>query len=481
MRDARDVAGRPSYDELAALVVELRAVVAEQKAQIAVLQARLGGNSRNSSRPPSSDGYGKPSATKRSLRERSGRKPGGQPGSPGHHLARRDDPDETVTHAVVSCGGCGRDLRDAPVEDIESRQVLDLPELPGLRCVEHLIEQRRCAGCGESSRSSFPDGVSGPVQYGPRIRALGIYLVCYQHLPYERSAELLSDWVGASVSVGSLQSFIRQGADGLEGFLAVLRGQLKHSEVVGFDETGARIDGQLDWIHSASTDGLTLYTAHHKRGSEGIDAAGVLPGFEGVAVHDGWAPYRSYEQALHALCNAHHLRELVAAKESGQNWAQPMIAVLLNAKHQVDLARQAGLEHLALATLAQIAASYSEAILNGYNENPDLIDEHPARRPKRTKAQNLLLRLDERETETLRFAHDFRVPFDNNLSERDLRMIKLQQKISGCWRTSHGAERFLAIRSYISTARKQGHTPLRVLTQLAAGSPWIPAPRAAPG
>ncbi len=343
------------------------------------------------------------------------------------------------------------------------------------------MEQRRCGCCGELSSASFTDEVRAPVQYGPRVRALGIYLVCYQHLPYERAAQLLSDWVGASVSVASLQSFIRQGAAGLEQFLALLRGQLKDSEVVGFDETGARIDSHLGWVHSASTQLLTLYSMHAKRGTDGIDAAGVLPGFHGIAVHDGWAPYRSYEAALHALCNAHHLRELIAAGEAGQRWAGVMIEVLLDAKNRVQLARAAGYDHLMPDALIAIAASYGDVIAAGYDENPVLIDEHTGPRPKRTKAQNLLLRLDERETETLRFAHDFRVPFDNNQSERDLRMIKLQQKISGCWRTSHGAARFLAIRSYISTARKQGHSPLRTLTELTAGTPWVPAAPAAPG
>lgn len=455
--------------------------IVELRAENAGLRARLDQDSRNSSKPPSTDGYAKPSPKQRSLRKRSGRKPGGQPGSPGHYLVRREDPDETVTHEAPSCAGCGGDLAGAAVEGSESRQVLDLPELPGLRCVEHRVEQRRCGCCGELSSASFPDEVRAPVQYGPRVRALGIYLVCYQHLPYERAAQLLSDWVGASVSVASLQSFIRQGAAGLEQFLAVLRGQLKDSEVVGFDETGARIDSHLGWVHSASTQLLTLYSMHAKRGTDGIDAAGVLPGFHGIAVHDGWAPYRSYEAALHALCNAHHLRELIAAGEAGQRWAGVMIEVLLDAKNRVQLARAAGYDHLMPDALIAIAASYGDVIAAGYDENPVLIDEHTGPRPKRTKAQNLLLRLDERETETLRFAHDFRVPFDNNQSERDLRMIKLQQKISGCWRTSHGAARFLAIRSYISTARKQGHSPLRTLTELTAGTPWVPAAPAAPG
>jgi transposase len=244
--------------------------------------------------------------------------------------------------------------------------------------------------------------------------------------------------------------------------------------VAHFDETGGRIDGRLSWIHSASTDTLTLLTAHRKRGVDAMNDAGVLPTFSGVAVHDGWAPYRNFEEALHALCGAHHLRELHGAEEQGQAWALGMSCLLLDTKDAVDHARTAGHERLSAKTLARLHASYRELIALGHEENPGLAGQTQGRRPKRTKAQNLLLRLDEREIEVLRFANDFRVPFDNNLSERDLRMIKLQQKISGCWRTTHGAERFLAIRSYISTARKQGQRPIDVLAQLAAGEPWLP-------
>lgn len=466
-------AGRRSYEELEALVTEQAALIASLTAEIAELQQRLGSNSRNSSRPPSSDGYAKPAP--RSLRERSGRKPGGQPGSPGRYLERSEEPDRAVLHEAARCEECGADLADALIVGSESRQVFDLPELPRLECIEHWVQRRRCA-CGHVTCSRFPDGVNAPVQYGPRIRALGIYLVCYQHLPYERAAQLLSDVVGAAVSVGSLQAFVAVGAEGLEGFLEELRSQLRDSQVAQFDETGARIDGRLGWVHSASTQTLTLYTTHAKRGVEGIDAGGVLGDFAGVAVHDGWAPYRSYDGATHALCNAHHLRELVAAHEQRQKWALGMSCLLLDTKQLVDQTLAAGRERLADSELVELHACYRELIAFGYEENPALAGEPGAgRRPKRTKAQNLLLRLDEREAEVLRFAHDLRVPFDNNLSERDLRMIKLQQKISGCWRTQTGAERFLAIRSYVSTARKHGKRPLEVLAPLAAGQPWLPA------
>jgi transposase len=449
--------------------------IAELESVVAELRARVDQNSRNSSKPPSSDGYAKPSVNnkKRSLRRKSGRKPGGQHGHRGRHLERREDPDRTVVHPVERCECCGRDLRDEPIVESQSRQVFDLPEMPRLDCVEHWVQKRRCE-CGYLTGSSFPVGVSASACYGPRIRALGIYLVCYQHLPFKRAAEILSDWVRAPISVGTLQAFVAQGADGLAGFLEEIRAQLAAADVAHFDETGGRVAGGLSWIHCASTRELTLYTLHTKRGRDGIDAAGVLPGFHGTAVHDGWAPYRLYEKARHALCGAHHLRELLGAEELGESWAAAMSALLLDAKEAVDRAQSAGEDRLGEQALAIIRECYRDVIALGLEQHPGLDPDQQGRRPKRTKAQNLLLRLQERETETLRFTTDFRVPFDNNLCERDLRMIKLQQKISGCWRTRDGAERFLKLRAYLSTARKHDQTPVDVLLALSAGRPWQP-------
>jgi transposase len=475
----------PSYAELAARLAERDALIVEQAARIAELEAlvselrsRLSQNSQNSSKPPSSDGLSKPPVEKgkkkRSLRRRSGRKPGGQPAHPGRHLERREVPDEERVHPLERCQECGVDLSGQPIVESQSRQVLDLPELPKLHCVQHWIQKRLCPCCGKLRASEFPAEATAPVAYGPRIKALGIYLVSYQHLPCERAAELLSDWLGAPVSVGSLQAWVAAGAAGLEGFLEEIRDRLECVAVAHFDETGGRIAGRLQYIHAASTETLTLYTAHQRRGVEAMNDAGVLPGFRGVAVHDGWAPYRTFSEALHALCNAHHLRELLGAEESGQLWAVGMSCLLLDTKALVEQATANGRQRLSERALKELHTSYRELISVGYEENPGLDPDAPGRRPKRTKAQNLLLRLDQREHDALRFAHDFRVPFDNNLCERDLRMIKLQQKISGCWRTREGADRFLAIRSYLSTARKHGVRPVEALTQLTAGQPWAP-------
>lgn len=451
-------------------------MVAELRAQVAELRARLEGNSQNSSRPPSSDGPSKPPSDQksktRSLRRSSGRKQGGQDGHDGTTLKRVAVPDERVEHPPGRCGGCDRDLADAELlRGGESRQVFDLPEGALLRVVEHVAAVRRC-GCGHITAGGFPAGVGAPAQYGPGVRALGVYLCVFQHLPYDRAAQTLGDVAGAAVSTGTLAAWVEAAAAGLTGFDERLRGLLAAAPVAHFDETGARIAGRLGWVHSASTKLLTRYTAHARRGSEAIDAAGVLPSFEGVAVHDGWAPYRNYPGCDHALCNVHHLRELQAATEAGHTWPVAMSCLLLDTKEAVARALAAGHGHLDPDTLTELAASFKTVLAMGHDEHPQV----PAGR--RTKAHNLLLRLERYEPDVLRFAHDFRVPFGNNQAEQDIRMVKLQQKISGCWRTPHGAERFLTVRSYIATARKHGLDARAALAALAAGQPWLPAPAA---
>lgn len=361
----------------------------------------------------------------------------------------------------------------------EARQVFDLPEDVRLRVVEHLAERRRCRCCGYVSAGSFPAGVAAPAQYGARLRALGVYLVVHQHLPYERACQLLCDLCCARVSTGTLKAWVEQSAAGLADFAEDLRALLRAEPVVHFDETGGRIEGSLEWIHSASTDELTLYGAHPKRGTEAIDDIGVLPGFRGVAVHDGWTPYRKYEDATHALCNGHHLRELQGVAEAGgegQSWTQQMTALLSEAAEAVDRARGEGASRLPVAALQAFEARYEATLALGREQNPEPSERTGARGPtRRSKAANLLHRLDRDRDDVLRFAHDFRLPFTNNRAEQDIRMVKLQQKISGCWRTREGARSFLLLRSYVSTACKQGQRPLAVLAALASGRPWMPA------
>jgi transposase len=464
MADAGDVAGRSSYEELVALVVELRARIVELEAQVAA-------DSRNSSRPPSSDGLSKAPAdrSKRSLRRSSGRKQGGQDGHQGTRLDRVAVPDDRVAHRPRRCGGCGGDLAGGEIlAGGESRQVFDVPRRRALEVIEHVAQLVRCR-CGHVTAGEFPAAVLAPTQYGCGLRALGVYLIVFQHLPYDRAHQALRDMTGAQVATGTLSSWVAAAAAGLCDFDERLRELLIGAPVAHFDETGARIAGRLNWVHSASTQTLTRYTTHPKRGTDAIDHAGVLSVFGGVAVHDGWGPYRSYSGCEHALCNIHHLRELQAAQEAGHTWPLAMSCLLLDTKDLVAQTLAEGLTQLPARALSELADSYATIIAMGHAEHPPIVAG------KRTKAHNLLLRLERHQADVLRFAHDLTVPFDNNEAERDIRMVKLQQKISGCWRTSRGAAHFLAVRSYLATTRKNGIGALHALDALTRGTPWMPA------
>lgn len=462
MPGAEDVAGL-THAQLVALVVEL---IAENKE----LKARLAQNSSNSSRPSSTDGYKKAPVDpkQRSLRKRSGKKRGGQEGHGGARLEKVGVPDRCVEHPPERCQECGGDLAGAEsVAGGECRQIFDVPGQRALEVIEHVTTLRRC-DCGHVSCGEFPAAAAAPTQYGPGIRALGVYFHVFQHLPYDRACQALRDLTGAEVSTGTLIGWVTAAAAGLCDFDERLRALLAQAPVCHFDETGARIAGRLGWVHSASTETLTRYSSHARRGSEAIDAAGVLPNFTGVAVHDGWAPYRNYTACQHGLCNVHHLRELQAATEAGHHWPIAMSCLLLDTKALVAQAVAAGEDHLAPKAIRELSDSYKTIIEMGHQE-------HPAATGKKTKAHNLLLRLERYEPDVLRFANDFHTPFGNNQAEQDIRMVKLQQKISGCWRTTHGAERFLKIRGYLSTTRKNGLDALSALDALTAGTPWLPA------
>lgn len=444
---------------------------ADRDRRILELERQVSLTSRNSSKPPSSDGLAKRSV---SLRVRSGRLPGKQPGAPGHHLAQVDVPDQVVLHTAAQCVSCGADMDNAEVVGTEVRQVFDLPP-PRVVVTEHQLQKRRCSCCGVVTAAAFPQSVSAPTQYGPGVRALITYLSVGHHLPVDRAARLLAECMGHPVATGTIMAAVAACADRLQGFTTEVRDQLRKAPLAHFDETGARIEGRLHWMHSASTNDLTLYTAHAKRGTLAFRAAGVLEEFTGVAVHDGWGPYRTYD-IPHALCNAHHLRELIAVHEqTGQRWAGSMIDLLLDLKAAVAVARDGGEGGLAPSMLEQYQQRYALVIDDGRLLHPRAVPTGRRGRPKRSTAANLLERLDVYRDDVVRFGTDFRVPFDNNLAERDIRMVKLQQKISGCWRSLGGAETFCTVRSYISTARKQDQNVLECLRGVFQENPWIPS------
>jgi transposase len=311
---------RRSYEDLAAENGELRALVERLSARLDTLEAenaelrrQLGSNSRNSSKPPSSDSpFVKPAP--KSLRRRSGRKPGGQPGHPGSTLALVANPNKRLRHEPGPCGGCGAGLVDAPEVGVERRQVFDLPPMT-VRVTEHQLIARRCA-CGTTMCGAPPEAVTAPVQYGPRITAVILYLYVGQFLSKKRTAQAVAELFDTPVSDATVATMTRRAADGLGEFCDLLRERIAAAQVAGFDETGLRVAGKLHWVHCARTDKYTLITCHSKRGTNGIDDAGVLTRFRGVAVHDAWAPYDTYRDADHQLCCAHALRELGAVADT---------------------------------------------------------------------------------------------------------------------------------------------------------------------
>lgn len=453
------------------------ALIAALADRVAELEARLGKNSRNSSKPPSSDGLGKPAP--KSLRKPSGRRPGKQPGGEGFRLQPRPDPDQVQTHVPTGCKGCGADLAGAPVVGIEARQVFDLPVIE-LITIEHRAQRRRC-GCGAVTRAGFPTEATAPTCYGPRVAALAVYLLGRQHLPVERAAECLEEAFGAAVSTGWLSSLLPNAAARLDGFLAIAREQLAAAQVAHFDETGGRVAGKLHWIHVACNDTWTLFHLDRKRGRVAMDAAGVLPDFRGVAVHDGLVVYRQYDQALHGLCNAHHLRELAGIAElTSQAWPTMLAELLVEVHVAVEIAKATGKTKLPARRLTTFGKRYDALIGEGKQLNPPPPRTGKRGRPALGPAGSLLVRLATHRADVLRFATDFTVPFDNNQAERDVRMVKLQQKISGGWRSDTGAESFLDVRSYLSTARKHGQSAMTVLRDLFTAQPWIPALGASP-
>ena len=456
-----------------AVVEELNALIEVLRAEIAELRARLGQNSSNSSKPPSSDGYAKPT---RQQQRSTKRKAGKQKGAPGANLSQVSNPDEILVHDPDHCESCGESLTGAEIIDEEIRQVFDLPERKVI-VREHRARKRRCA-CRSQTKAAFPAEATNVTCYGPRVRALSVYLVCGHHLPFERAAAVMSDICGLSISVGSVANMVKDAAVGLDSFATAVREALRQRPVVHFDETGARVAGNLFWVHSASTESLTAYLVHANRGGKAMDEMGLLAlhdeegkvvwVFDGIAMHDGWRSYRAYD-VVHSLCNAHHLRELRAVAELwNQSWAKEMTELLLSAKDLVDKAKAAGAESLDAGSYHGILSRYGRLISQGFEANPKRA------RLKQSKAYNLLLRLSEHRDDVLRFSSNFDAPFDNNQAERDIRMVKLQQKVSGCWRTAAGAEQFLRVREYLSTARKQGQQAMDVLVALFEGRCWMP-------
>ena len=448
--------------------------IAELEERVKTLEGQLKLNSRNSSKPPSSDGFRKPPVK----RKKTGKPPGGQKGHKGHTLLMVEDPDWEITYPVTECCSCGRSLKRVKPAGHERRQVFDLPPIRA-DVTEHRCERKICPACGCENKAAFPEDVTQPVQYGPRIKAAAVYLNQYQLIPYERTGEALSDLFGCDISEGTLVNWTSAASEILRPVEDEIKCLLTRCPVGNFDETGMGVEGKGVWLHVSSNESLTHYGVHPKRGREAIDDIGILPNFCGTAVHDRWSPYFTYPCG-HALCNAHILRDLTfLEEEEGEKWAGRMKKLLGNANAAVNERKANGLGSLSRSRKKKFEKSYKRIIAQGFAANPlpDIRGQPKKRgRRKKTKARNLLECLRDRQSEALKFMNDFSVPFDNNLAERDLRMAKLKQKISGTFRSWDGAHDFCRIRSYISTARKNSVPVIGAIADAFEGKPFIPVP-----
>lgn len=456
-------------------LIQLSLHVQELSELIQKLQDQVNKNSHNSSKPPSSDGLKKPRT--KSLRKSGERSNGGQPGHPGNTLAQVEFPDKVDVHKVNICQGCQTSLDEVKEIGRKRRQVFDIPKLR-IEVTEHQSFTKICPHCGLVNHGEFPSEVTQPTQYGTNVKAHAVYLNNYNHIPLDRTARFFGDVFGHRVSEGLILEATDKVAENVKPSNEVIRQKLIDGEVAHFDESGLHVEKKLQWLHVASTPELSYYGVHPKRGCEAMEGIGIVPQFNGIAVHDHWKPYFSYTNCDHSLCNAHHLRELTFIEERyEQDWAKDMGNLLSEINEEVKRVKLTS-DHLEDEKIRDFESRYDKIIEGGKlaNPPPPTEDTLPKKRgkPKQSPPKNLLDRLEDKKIETLRFMYDFRVPFDNNQGERDIRMMKVKQKVSGTFRTIKGAEQFCEIRSYISTACKQGVNILDSLRMALQGTAFIP-------
>jgi len=451
----------------------LKKVNLESSIRIAELEARLNKNSSNSSKPPSTDGYKKKI---KNNRVKNGRPSGGQEGHEGHTLLKVKNPDYRVDARIVDHCDCGENLSEVD-DKIRTRQEYELPEIKPI-VTEYITHEKICPRCGKVHKSEFPSNISQPTQYGVNMKALMVYLTDYQLIPLKRAVEMIEEMIGQTVSQGTLVTTSEKLNKILKKPVEAIKQQIMESKVVHFDETGMRSEGKTKWLHVASTETLTYYEMHEKRGTEAAVEIGILPKFKGTAIHDHWMPYYTFEDCTHGECNSHNLRYLQDIYENyNHEWAKNMASFLIELKGQVEALKTEGMTGMEATQTDGWMTRYKSIIEEGITEDDEKspkVFSKKTGKPQRSKALNLLLKLQNYDIETLAFMYDFDIPFDNNLAERDLRMQKLRQKISGCFRGQEGAKVFFGIRSYISTARKNGQKVMGSLVNALRGTPFIP-------
>lgn len=450
-----------------AKIAVLENVILALTVKIEELEAKLNKNSKNSSKPPSSDGYVK--KANKNTRQKTGRKTGAQKGHEGSTLEFSNDVDKVVElkpqETTCECGG----IIIVDTDQFTVRQIVEA-ELPKKIVVEYRKFKGICDTCGKIYDQEFPKKVTAPVSYGEQLKATITYLNQNQMIPLARTTEVMEDLFGIKISQGTIINANKEAYNKLEKFEENTMEELLESNVVHFDETGVRINGKLNWLHSASTAACTLYTVHAKRGTEAMKAQGILPKFTGTAMHDHWKSYYHYTQCVHAECNAHILRELKYLYEDlGYLWSFDMASLLLRIKRHVELSKDFESESLDYSDIVQYEKTYNEILTPNLLELERKITENSLKginSYKKTESEKMVVRLSEYSLETLAFMYDFNVPFDNNQAERDIRMPKTKQKISGCFRSEEGAKHFARIRGFVSTTKKKGENILKGLVSV---------------
>ncbi len=449
------------------------AVLVDFGRRLQELEARLGTNSTNSSKPPSSDNKLTKAPKVKNDKRKASR--GGQKGHLGKTLMQRDNPDRIEVLRPMICSGCGHDLQHQESRRVIKRQVFDLP-LPTIEVTEYQSHSVVCGCCRHTNTPAFPKGINAPTQYGTNLQSFIGYLSTYQMIPYERISELIEDLCGHNIATGSIITMLHRAHKGCEATQERIKTLLGQSDMLHCDETGVSIEGKLHWMHVASTSMLTTYHLSAKRGKDAMDAMGILPAYQGIAMHDHWSAYNHYE-CDHAFCNAHHLRELQSVIDNEKLiWASDMKQLLIRMKQMVYQSRENGEMKLTKDTYQRLWDHYDTitAAASSLYERTAPPPSNRHGRHKQPKGKNLLDRLIQYKTETLRFMQDFRVPFTNNQAERDLRMIKVKEKISGTIASQRGGHYFARIRGYISTVKKQGGNVLQELRNALEGRPFLP-------
>lgn len=467
---------RKEIAELRKTVLERNAIIVEQGNKIKELEERLKRHSQNSNQPPSTDQYEKRCRPK-SEREKSGKKSGGQPGHKGTTLQPSQNPHEVIYCHVDQCESCHQDLSGVEAYECVKRQESDIPLVKPV-LTEYRMTAKICPKCKLVNKAKGPKNLTQPIRYGSRIVSLAAYLHYDQLIPLNRVQDMFSDLFSLPISEGTLVNQHNQLHKQLNYPESRIHENLIASPVNNCDETSMRINGKTCWLHAISNDTNTAYFSHKKRGCEAMNAMGILPYFKGIAVHDNWKPYFTYQNASHSLCNAHHIRELRGINENyNQQWAKKMRQFLINVNNVIHKHKAAGDYKLSDEIIKNFSEQYDAILDSAISEIPTLkttsVKSKKRGRIKQHPAKNLHNRLTKQKKETLRFMYDFRVPFTNNQAEQDVRMTKVKLKISGCFRSQEGADRFCRIRGYISTSRKRGINVIQSLENAIRGQPEL--------